>query len=88
MQADPWWSFAMAGNVFLVFFCNANPESFRRYLWAYCLVCFGGPLVSAIVLISIVGDPRGPVFGDATVIFIILVQVGSFTDECASCGAG
>ncbi|PNY23205.1 Cyclic AMP receptor-like protein A [Tolypocladium capitatum] len=65
MQSDPWWSFAMAVNVFLVFFYNANPASFRRYLWVYCLVCFGGPMIPAIVLISIRGDPRGPVYGDA-----------------------
>ncbi|KAK0391464.1 hypothetical protein NLU13_0965 [Sarocladium strictum] len=65
MQADPWWSFAMAVNVYLVFFFNANPTSFRKYLWIYCLVCFGGPLISAIALISVRGDPRGPIFGDA-----------------------
>ena len=67
MQSDPWWSFAMAVNVFLVFFYNANPASFRRYLWVYCLVCFGGPMIPAIVLLSIRGDPRGPIYGDAAV---------------------
>ncbi|POR35837.1 Cyclic AMP receptor-like protein A [Tolypocladium paradoxum] len=65
--SDPWWSFAMAVNVFLVFFYNANPASFRKYLWVYCLVCFGGPMIPAIALISIRGDPRGPVYGDAAV---------------------
>lgn len=67
MQADPWWSCAMACNVFLVFFCNVDPASFPRYLWVYCLICFGGPLIPAIVLISIDDRARGPVFGDATV---------------------
>ncbi|RDA94715.1 hypothetical protein CP533_6771 [Ophiocordyceps camponoti-saundersi (nom. inval.)] len=66
MQSDPWWSFAMAVNVFLVFFNNADPASFRRYIWVYCLVCFGGPLIPAIVLISITNKDRGPVYGDAT----------------------
>ncbi|PHH84821.1 hypothetical protein CDD83_1327 [Cordyceps sp. RAO-2017] len=65
MQSDPWWSFAMAVNVFLVFFNNADPETFRKYLWAYCVVCFGGPLIPAIALISVRGDSRGPVYGDA-----------------------
>ncbi|PFH63418.1 hypothetical protein XA68_10007 [Ophiocordyceps unilateralis] len=65
MQSDPWWSFAMAINVFLVFFNNADPCSFRRYLWVYCLVCFGGPFIPAVVLISITGDHRGPIYGDA-----------------------
>lgn len=67
MQADPWWSFAMAFNVFLVFFNNANPSKFQEYKWIYCVVCFGGPLLPAIVLVSIRDEERGPVFGDAAV---------------------
>ncbi|KAL6872860.1 G-protein coupled receptor protein [Trichoderma novae-zelandiae] len=65
MQSDPWWSFAMAFNVFLVFFHNANPASFRKRIWIYCLICFGGPLLPAIVLVSIRDDAKGPVFGNA-----------------------
>lgn len=67
MQSDPWWSFAMAFNVYLVFFHNANPASFRKRIWIYCLICFGGPLVPAIVLVSIRDDAKGPVFGNASV---------------------
>ncbi|KAM0432938.1 hypothetical protein ACHAPT_004643 [Fusarium lateritium] len=66
MQSDPWWSFAMAINVFLVFFFNANPRTFRQYAWLYCIVCFGGPMIPAIVLISVRGHPDGLIFGDAT----------------------
>ncbi|KAF5000596.1 hypothetical protein FGRMN_1628 [Fusarium graminum] len=66
MQSDPWWSLAMAINVFLVFFCNADPRMFRKYAWLYCVICFGGPLIPAIVLISIRDAPEGLVFGDAT----------------------
>ncbi|KAL7942578.1 putative G-protein coupled receptor protein [Trichoderma barbatum] len=65
MQSDPWWSFAMAFNVFLVFFYNANTATFRKRIWIYCIVCFGGPLVPAIVLVSIHDDAKGPVFGNA-----------------------
>ncbi|KAL7911730.1 putative G-protein coupled receptor protein [Trichoderma velutinum] len=65
MQSDPWWSFAMAFNVFLVFFYNANPATFRKRIWIYCIVCFGGPLVPAVVLVSIHDDAKGPVFGNA-----------------------
>ncbi|KKP07340.1 hypothetical protein THAR02_00537 [Trichoderma harzianum] len=65
MQSDPWWSFAMAFNVFLVFFFNANPASFRKRIWIYCIICFGGPLVPAVVLVSIHDDTKGPVFGNA-----------------------
>ncbi|GAO13190.1 hypothetical protein UVI_02025420 [Ustilaginoidea virens] len=62
MQADPWWSCAMAVNVFLVFFNNANPATFRKYTWIYCVICYGGPMIPSVVLISIRGDPKGPVF--------------------------
>ncbi|KAF4423781.1 Cyclic AMP receptor A [Fusarium acutatum] len=66
MQSDPWWSLAMAINVFLVFFCNADPRMFRKYAWLYCLICFGGPFIPAVVLISIRNSPEGLIFGDAT----------------------
>ncbi|KAL7792054.1 putative G-protein coupled receptor protein [Trichoderma ceciliae] len=65
MQSDPWWSFAMAFNVFLVFFNNANPATFRKRIWIYCIICFGGPLVPAIVLVSMHDSAKGPVFGNA-----------------------
>ncbi|KAI5463699.1 hypothetical protein BGZ63DRAFT_352936 [Mariannaea sp. PMI_226] len=65
MQSDPWWSLAMAVNVFFVFFCNASPCSFRKYAWVYCVICFGGPLIPAIALISIHDPEKGLVFGDA-----------------------
>ncbi|EFW99819.1 g-protein coupled receptor [Grosmannia clavigera kw1407] len=66
MQSDPWWSFAMAFNVFLVFFFSASPTTFRRHLWVYCLVCFGLPMIPAIVCLYIKTKKRGPVYGDAT----------------------
>ncbi|PNP46909.1 hypothetical protein TGAMA5MH_01862 [Trichoderma gamsii] len=65
MQSDPWWSFAMAFNVFLVFFNSANPAVFRKRIWIYCIICFGGPLIPAIVLVSIHDNAKGPVFGNA-----------------------
>ncbi|PNP50400.1 hypothetical protein THARTR1_08927 [Trichoderma harzianum] len=68
MQSDPWWSFAMAFNVFLVFFFNANPATFRKRIWIYCIICFGGPLVPAVVLVSIHDDAKGPVFGNAALL--------------------
>jgi len=65
MQSDPWWSFAMAVNVYLVFFFNASPSTFRRYLWIYAIVCFGLPMVPAIV--CLVADNGESIYGDATV---------------------
>ncbi|PKS06275.1 hypothetical protein jhhlp_007023 [Lomentospora prolificans] len=66
MQSDPWWSFAMAVNVYLVFFYGANPASFRKHVWIYCLVCFGIPFVPALVCLLYREDVRGVVYGDAT----------------------
>ncbi|KAB5551035.1 hypothetical protein GE09DRAFT_1222845 [Coniochaeta sp. 2T2.1] len=66
MQSDPWWSLAMAVNVWMVFFLAANPTSFRQYLWIYCLVCYGAPALPAVTLLLIRGDPRGPVYSNAT----------------------
>ncbi|KAK1450583.1 G-protein coupled receptor [Colletotrichum melonis] len=68
MQSDPWWSFAMAVNVYLVFFAGANPSSFRRYIWVYCAICFGFPMIPAVVCLLV--RPRGPddlIYGDATI---------------------
>ncbi|KAI0385726.1 hypothetical protein F5Y04DRAFT_291177 [Hypomontagnella monticulosa] len=67
MQSDPWWSFAMAINVFMVFFFSANPKSFLRYWWAYCIVCYGIPTIPAIWLLFIHGDDGQGTYGDATI---------------------
>lgn len=66
MQSDPWWSLAMAVNVFLVFYFHTNPDSFRKRWWIYCLICYGGPFVIALTLL-LLRSPRGLVYGGATV---------------------
>ncbi|EQK98929.1 hypothetical protein G6O67_000585 [Ophiocordyceps sinensis] len=66
MQSDPWWSLAMAINVFLVFYFRTSPDSFRRWLWLYCLICYGGPFVISMTLL-LIKSPRGPVYGQATI---------------------
>lgn len=66
MQSDPWWSFAMAVNVYMVFFMSLNPTSFRQYLWVYCVICFGLPSVPSFVFLFVRQD-RGLVYGDAAV---------------------
>ncbi|RDA95089.1 hypothetical protein CP533_2095 [Ophiocordyceps camponoti-saundersi (nom. inval.)] len=67
MQSDPWWSLAMAVNVFLVFYCRTSPDSFRRWWWIYCLICYGGPFIIALTLLLIKSKERGPVYGQATI---------------------
>ncbi|KUI58050.1 Cyclic AMP receptor-like protein A [Cytospora mali] len=64
MQSDPWWSFAMAVNVYMVFFMSFNPTTFRQYLWIYCVICFGLPSIPAFVFLFVRED-RGLVYGDA-----------------------
>ena len=66
MQSDPWWSFAMAVNVFMVFFFGANPKRLS-YWWAYCLVCYGVPMIPALWLLLHRADDGGRVYGNATV---------------------
>ncbi|KAL6818476.1 putative G-protein coupled receptor protein [Trichoderma sp. SZMC 28013] len=66
MQSDPWWSLAMAINVFLVFYFHTNPDSFRKRWWIYCLICYGGPFVIALTLL-LLRSPRGRVYGGATI---------------------
>ncbi|KAI1152184.1 hypothetical protein F4825DRAFT_462059 [Nemania diffusa] len=66
MQSDPWWSFAMAVNVYMVFFFSANPNSFLRYWYAYFIVCYGVPFVPALWLL-LVRDVNGRVYGNATI---------------------
>lgn len=56
----------MAVNVFLVFYFRTSPDSFRRWWWLYCLICYGGPFVIALTLL-LVKSPRGSIYGHATV---------------------
>lgn len=67
MQSDPWWSFAMAVNVYMVFFFAANPNSFLGYWWAYFCICYGIPFIPAVWLLVARGEDRTQVYGNATV---------------------
>ncbi|KAM3517346.1 hypothetical protein NHJ13051_009059 [Beauveria bassiana] len=67
MQSDPWWSLAMAINVLLVFYFRATPDSFARWWWVYCLICYGGPFVIAISLLLAKTGNNIPVYGEATI---------------------
>ncbi|KAI0117451.1 hypothetical protein F4814DRAFT_439783 [Daldinia grandis] len=67
MQSDPWWSFAMAVNVYMVFFFSANPKSFLRYWWAYFLVCYGIPFIPSLWLLIVRGSDGQIVYGNATI---------------------
>ncbi|KKA29782.1 hypothetical protein TD95_005190 [Thielaviopsis punctulata] len=65
MQSDPFWSLAMAINVFLVFFFGASPSTFPKYQLIYCLLCYGLPALPAITLVFVRTDDLGRAYGDA-----------------------
>ncbi|KAI0442472.1 hypothetical protein F4803DRAFT_562288 [Xylaria telfairii] len=67
MQSDPWWSFAMAVNVYMVFFFSANPNNFLRYWYAYFIVCYGIPFIPALWLLVVRDGSGDTVYGDATI---------------------
>ncbi|KAI0486413.1 hypothetical protein F4859DRAFT_511401 [Xylaria cf. heliscus] len=67
MQSDPWWSFAMAVNVYMVFFFSANPNNFLRYWYAYFIVCYGIPFIPALWLLLVRDGSGDTVYGDATI---------------------
>ncbi|KAI2463082.1 hypothetical protein F4781DRAFT_146027 [Annulohypoxylon bovei var. microspora] len=67
MQSDPWWSFAMAVNVYMVFFFSANTNSFLRYWYAYFIVCYGVPFIPSIWLLVVRGGDGQNVYGNATI---------------------
>ncbi|KAM3512729.1 hypothetical protein MY11210_003603 [Beauveria gryllotalpidicola] len=67
MQSDPWWSLAMAINVLLVFYFRATPDSFARWWWVYCLICYGGPFIIAMSLLLAKTGNKIPVYGEATI---------------------
>ncbi|KAK4044351.1 hypothetical protein C8A01DRAFT_31404 [Parachaetomium inaequale] len=65
MQSDPWWSFAMAVNVYMVFFMSYPPNNFHNHLWLYCLICFGIPALPAFI--CLLYAPNGKrIYGNAT----------------------
>ncbi|KAI5859578.1 hypothetical protein GGS23DRAFT_615980 [Durotheca rogersii] len=67
MQSDPWWSLAMAVNVYMVFFFSANPKSFLRYWWVYCCVCYGIPFIPALWLLFVQTSDGNHIYGNATI---------------------
>jgi len=67
MPADALWTLAMACNVYLTFFHKFNADQLRALEWKYFLVCYGLPLVPAIVYLPIATQARGKIYGPATV---------------------
>jgi amino acid transporter len=67
MQSDPFWSCAMAINVYLVFFHHFDAARLKKLYWLYALICYGLPFIPAIFCLFYVSKGKGKMYGDATV---------------------
>lgn len=55
----------MAINCLMVFFLNGNAHSIKRWGWLYCLVCYGGPFIIALVCLQLKDPNKTLVYGNA-----------------------
>ncbi|KFY91420.1 hypothetical protein V500_04683 [Pseudogymnoascus sp. VKM F-4518 (FW-2643)] len=74
MPADSLWTLAMAFNVYLTFFHRYSASQLRSLEWKYLLICYGVPLVPAIVFVFAGTEDRGRIFGSATLWCWITVE--------------
>lgn len=57
----------MACNVYLTFFHKFTANQLRALEWKYFVICYGVPLIVAIVYIPIETQSRGKIYGPAVV---------------------
>ena len=57
----------MAFNLLLVLYKEASTDTIGRWGWAYCVVCYGGPMGIATVLLGLQATEDGSIFGNAGV---------------------
>ncbi|KAE8449548.1 hypothetical protein EG329_007878, partial [Mollisiaceae sp. DMI_Dod_QoI] len=62
-QSDPYWSCAASITVLLIFFFRWGADRIKRLYWLYCVLCYGIPLVAAIV--CLVYNKTCPMYGNA-----------------------
>lgn len=55
----------MAVNVWLTFYRKVDAHGLRRMEKWYLLVCYGCPLIPAVVFVFVDSPTRGRVYGDA-----------------------
>ncbi|PQE10664.1 G- coupled receptor protein [Rutstroemia sp. NJR-2017a BBW] len=66
MQSDPWWSLAMAMNVYLVFFHRFDGARLKKLYPYYGLICYGLPFIPAMVCLFVKTKKKGRIYGNAT----------------------
>ena len=57
----------MAINVLLIFFTKTKPNSIKRWGWLYCLLCYGGPFIIALICLQLKDSNKSNVYGNAGV---------------------
>jgi hypothetical protein len=65
MPADAFWTLAMAINVYLTFYYRFDVQRLRRMEIPYMFVCYGIPLIPALVYIFLENREGNSVYGDA-----------------------
>lgn len=65
LQADAYWTLAMALNVYLTFYRKFDAAKLRRMEIPYLLVCYGAPFVVAITYVFISTPKNGRMYGNA-----------------------
>lgn len=67
MPSDPLWALCMAVNIYLAFYHHYSGKDLKRLEKWYFVVCYGLPLIPAVVLLCIKTEERGRIYGAAVV---------------------
>lgn len=67
IPADALWNLVMATNVYLSIFRNYSVTDLRRLEWRYLMICYGIPLVPAIIYLPLETKGKGRMYGPATI---------------------
>jgi hypothetical protein len=57
----------MAVNIYLAFYRHYSGKDLKRLEKWYFVVCYGLPLIPAVVMLCIKTEERGPIYGSAVV---------------------
>ncbi|KAF4633535.1 hypothetical protein G7Y89_g4584 [Cudoniella acicularis] len=66
LPADSFWTLAMACNVYLAFYRSYTGAQLRRLEGLYFFLCYGIPMIPAIVFRVVSTPSKGPMYGNAT----------------------
>lgn len=67
MPADSLWTLAMACNVYLKFFHHYSMSQLRGLEPRYLALCYGIPLIPAMIYLFVKDGARGKIYGPADV---------------------